>query len=68
MKRVTQRQCIVALLKRRWTSPLEALQITGSLKLATRVSELRQQGYIIADKWAPNRAYKLYFLLKSPGK
>ena len=66
MKTATQRARIIKLLKRGWISPLKALQATGSLKLATRVSELRQQGYIIADKWAPNRAYKLYFLLKSP--
>lgn len=68
MKTETQRQRIVKLLKQGWISPLKALKVTGSLKLATRVSELRQQGYIIADKWAPNRAYKMYFLLKSPGQ
>lgn len=66
MSSITQRQRIIKLLKRRWTSPLDALLECGSMKLASRVSELRRQGYIITDKWGPEKAYKLYYLLKSP--
>jgi len=65
---LTQRQRIIRLLKRRWTSPLDALRECGSMKLASRVSELRRQGYVIADKWGPAKSYKLYLLRKAPGK
>lgn len=66
MKTATQRQRIIKLLQKGWISPAKAFSCGCGMKLSSRVSSLRQQGYIIADKWAPNRAYKLYFLLKSP--
>lgn len=66
MKTATQRARIIRLLQKGWISPAKAFSSGCGMKLASRVSTLRQQGYIIADKWAPNRAYKLYFLLKSP--
>jgi hypothetical protein len=30
------------------------------MKLATRVGELRREGYIILDKWSAGRKFKLY--------
>ena len=64
--KATQRQRIIQLLKRGWISPAKAFSCGCGMKLASRCSELRREGYIIADKWAPGRAYKLYFLLKAP--
>lgn len=56
----TQSQRLVRLLKRGWTSPLDALREVGTLKLSTRCGELRRSGHRIEDKWAPDRAFKLY--------
>jgi len=67
MRTITQRQRIIAQLKRHWTSPMAALHECGTMKLASRVSELRRQGFTIVDKWAPGREYKLYLLRKTPG-
>lgn len=64
MKR-TQNQRILQQLKRGWLSPAAAFQRTGSMKLATRVGELRKEGHPIIDKWAPDRSYKLYRLAGS---
>ena len=57
----TQKQRILSALKH-WTSPLEALHKAGTLKLSTRVGELRAEGYDIESKWGPDKAYKLYRL------
>jgi len=47
-----------------WTSPLEALQRVGTMKLASRVSELRRDGHVIVDKWveANGKRFKTYKL------
>ena len=47
---MTQQQMILKALKR-WISPLDALREAGTMKLATRVGELRQAGYKIQDRW-----------------
>ena len=60
---MSQRQKIVALLKHGWASPLDALKKTGSMKLSTRVGELRSQ-YVIADKWSACKKFKLYRIVK----
>lgn len=65
--KTTQRSRIIKLLRRGWISPAKAFSCGCGMKLSSRVSGLRQQGYIIADKWGPEKAYKLYYLLKSPG-
>ena len=56
----TQRQLIIDCLKKGWISPLDALKYAGTMKLATRVGEFKQEGYIILDKWHPSRKFKLY--------
>ena len=56
----TQRQMIIDCLKKGWISPLDALKYAGTMKLATRVGEFKQEGYIILDKWHPSRKFKLY--------
>lgn len=56
----TQKQLILEALKN-WISPVDALHKAGTMKLATRVGELRAEGYDIEDKWV-NRDYKMYRL------
>lgn len=46
-----------------WCSPAEAFREAGTLKLSTRVGDLRKEGYEIDDKWeGPSRRFKLYRL------
>ena len=65
-KTVTQYDLIVKCLKRGWKSPANAYSEAGTMKLATRVGELRRKGYLILDKWHPSKAYKLYKLVGVP--
>ena len=60
---MSQRQAILDCLKKGWKSPLDALNEAGTMKLATRVGELRRSGYVILDKWSADRRYKLYKLV-----
>ena len=62
----TQRQLIIECLKKGWISPLDALKYAGTMKLATRVGELKAQGYMILDKWHESKKYKLYKLVGKP--
>jgi len=57
-----QKELIIAILKRGWTSPLDALKQAGTMKLSTRVGELKSAGYIILDKWHESKKYKMYKL------
>lgn len=56
----TQKQKIIECLKQGWKSPLDALYEAGTMKLSTRVSELRHEGYKINDVWHESGNYKLY--------
>jgi hypothetical protein len=59
MKQQTQRSRILKALKR-WISGLEALEQAGTMKLSTRVGELRKLGYDIEDKWHVSGSFKIY--------
>ena len=63
---MTQRETIVKRLKRGWTTGLQALNDCGTMKLATRVSELRRSGLNIIDKWVEQggKKFKAYRLVK----
>lgn len=63
---MTQRESIVKRLKRGWTTGLEALNDCGTMKLATRVSEMRRDGLNVIDKWVEQggKRFKAYRLLK----
>ena len=63
---MSQTSAIIKCLRKGWKSPLDALNEAGTMKLATRVGELRRKGYTILDKWHPSKAYKLYKLTGSP--
>ena len=56
----TQHQIIVKLARRRWISPMEALNAGGGMKLSTRVGELRHMGYTVLDRWHPSKKFKIY--------
>ena len=63
-KVTTQRQRILKALKR-WISGIEAFEQAGTLKLATRVGELRKLGYDIESKWHYSMDFKIYRLKPS---
>ena len=62
----TQHQIIVKLARRRWISPMEALNAGGGMKLSTRIGELRKAGYLILDKWNISKKFKLYRVIGEP--
>lgn len=57
---MSQRDLIIKCLKKGWKSPLDALKEAGTMKLSTRVGELRQDGFVILDKWHESRKFKMY--------
>ena len=61
---MSQHATILKMLKKGWISPLDALKVAGSMKLSTRVGELRKAGHLILDKWHPSKEYKLYKMVK----
>jgi hypothetical protein len=61
MKQQTQRQRILKALKR-WISGAEAYEQAGTLKLSTRVGELKKLGYDIESKWHYSMDFKIYRL------
>ena len=65
MKSDTQRTKIILCLRQgKWVSPLDALREAGTMKLSTRVGELRAQGYLILDKWHDSHEYKMYRMVR----
>lgn len=60
--KVTQRDRLLHLLKRGWTSPAEAFARGCGMKLSTRCGELKALGVQIEDKWSEDRSHKLYRL------
>ena len=62
---MSQYELIVIALSK-WISPLDALHKAGTMKLSTRVGELRSKGYIIEDRWHESRKFKMYRLVKKP--
>lgn len=59
---MNQRQSIIKRLRKGWTTGLQALNACGTMKLATRVSELRRNGYLVIDKWVElgGKRFKAY--------
>lgn len=64
MKQQTQRARILKALKR-WISGIEAFEQAGTMKLSTRVGELRKLGYDIESKWHVTGDFKIYRLKPS---
>lgn len=63
---MTQKDSIIKRLRKGWCTGLDALQTCGTMKLATRVSELRRAGFTVIDKWVEQggKRYKSYKLVK----
>ena len=63
---LNQKQSIVKRLRKGWCTGLQAVYDCGSLKLASRVSELRRDGHIVIDKWIDQggKRFKAYRLVK----
>ncbi len=60
---MTQHEQLAKIL-RVWISPIEALEKVGTMKLATRIGEMRRAGYEIQDRWieANGKRFKAYRL------
>jgi hypothetical protein len=63
---MTQHQAILKRLKKGWTTGLDALRDCGTMKLSTRVGELRRAGHVINDRWQEvgGKRFKAYKLIK----
>ena len=63
---MTQHEKIIRRLRKGWCTGLQALYDCGTLKLSSRVSELRRDGYTVLDKWVEQggKRYKSYRLVK----
>jgi hypothetical protein len=63
---MSQYDVIIKASKKRFISPLDALQAGGGMKLSTRIGELKKLGYEFKIKWHPSKKYKLYKLIGEP--
>lgn len=63
---MTQREAIIKRLKRGWCTGLQAVYDCGTMKLATRVSEMRRDGLNIIDKLVEQggKRFKAYRIVK----
>ena len=64
----TKKAKLLALLRRQYVTPLDALNKCGIFSLAQRVSEFRRDGMTILDRWVETSAgsrIKAYKLLKA---
>ena len=59
-----QQERIIECLKTGWVSGLDALRQAKTMKLSTRVGELKNAGWNIQSKWNADKRYKLYRLVK----
>ena len=62
---MNQYDIIIKLSKKKWISPIDALNAGAGMKLATRIGELKRKGYIFMDKWSSDHKFKLYKLIES---
>jgi len=67
---MTQRTDIVKRLRRGWCTGLQALHSCGTMKLATRVGEIKSEligtGYEVIDRWIEEngKRFKSYRIVK----
>lgn len=61
---MTQYERIIQCLKTGWVSGLDALYQAGTMKLSTRVGELKNDGWNIKDRWDESKRFKQYKLVK----
>ena len=63
---MSQHEIIIKASKKRFISPLDALNLGAGMKLSTRISELKQKGYVFLDKWNKDKSFKLYKCISEP--
>ena len=63
---MSQHEIIIKASKKRFISPLDALNLGAGMKLSTRISELKQRGYVFLDKWNKDKSFKLYKCIAEP--
>jgi hypothetical protein len=51
MEAKTKKARLLSLMKRQWTTPLEALEQTGNFALSQRAGEFAREGWNVAKKW-----------------
>jgi hypothetical protein len=61
---MTQYDRIIQCLKTGWVSGLDALYQAGTMKLSTRVGELKNDGWNIRDRWDESKRFKQYKLVR----
>lgn len=66
----SQNQQLISLLKKRWVTPLMALERTSCMRLAARISDIKAAGYSVEDKWitgkTTKRRFKAYRIVGEP--
>jgi hypothetical protein len=64
---MTKKQALLAALRQRWLTPLEAAQQVGVFALSQRCGDLRREGHKVIDKWVDTGAarVKAYHVLDS---
>jgi hypothetical protein len=63
----TSKATLLALLRRRWVTPLDSAQNGGGFALSQRVGEFRSVGVCIIDKWVKTESgarVKAYRIVK----
>lgn len=65
---MTQHEIIIRELKRRWLTPMDALKVAGTMKLATRVGEIREVMAMRAlSMYSPHTWFPLACALREQG-
>ena len=64
--KTTKKAALLALLRKRWLTPLDAVDMVGIFSLSQRVGEFRNAGIAVADKWVEThggslvKAYRVF--------
>jgi hypothetical protein len=56
----SQNEQLIELMQKQWISPLDALAKVGCMRLAARVLDIKNQDYMVLDRWADNKKFKEY--------
>ena len=59
----SQNEQLIALMQKRWVSPLDALTKVGCMRLAARVLDIKNQNYQVLDRWVENKKFKEYCII-----
>jgi hypothetical protein len=56
----SQNEQLIELMQKQWVSPLDALSKVGCMRLAARVLDIKNQDYMVLDRWANKNKFKEY--------